>query len=31
VFGVFDHKFKAHNLANHLLERHLFMSRIPTN
>jgi hypothetical protein len=24
VFGVFDHKFKAHKLANHLLERHLF-------
>jgi hypothetical protein len=22
VFGVFDHKFKAHKLANHFLERH---------
>jgi hypothetical protein len=28
MFGVFDHKFKAHKLANHLLERHLFVSRI---
>jgi hypothetical protein len=28
MFGVFDHKFKAHKLANHLLERHLFLSRI---
>jgi hypothetical protein len=31
VFGVFDHNFKAHKLANHLLGRHLFISRIPTN
>jgi hypothetical protein len=31
MFGVFDHKFKAHKLANHLLGRHLFISRIPTN
>jgi hypothetical protein len=23
MFGVFDHKFKAHKLANHLLRRHL--------
>jgi hypothetical protein len=30
VFGVFDHKFKAHKLANYLLGRHLFISRIPT-
>jgi hypothetical protein len=30
VFGVFDHKFKAHKLANHFLGRHLFVSRIPT-
>jgi hypothetical protein len=30
VFGVFDHKFKAHKLVNHLLGRHLFISRIPT-
>jgi hypothetical protein len=30
VFGVFDHKFKAHKLANHLLGGHLFISRIPT-
>jgi hypothetical protein len=30
VFGVFDHKFKAHKLANHLLRRHLFVSRIST-
>jgi hypothetical protein len=22
MFGVFDHKFKAHKLANYLLERH---------
>jgi hypothetical protein len=28
-FGVFDHKFKAHKLANYLLGRHLFISRIP--
>jgi hypothetical protein len=31
VFGVFDHKFKAHKFANHFLGRHLFVSRIPTN
>jgi hypothetical protein len=31
VFGVFDHKFKAHKLANHFLERHLFISMISTN
>jgi hypothetical protein len=30
VFGVFDDKFKAYKLANHLLGRHLFVSRIPT-
>jgi hypothetical protein len=30
VFGVFDHKFKAHKLANHLLGRDLFVSRILT-
>jgi hypothetical protein len=30
VFGVFDHEFKAHKLANYLFERHLFVSRIPT-
>jgi hypothetical protein len=29
VFGVFDHKFKAHKLANNLLGRHLFISKIP--
>jgi hypothetical protein len=31
VFGVFDHKFKAHKIANYLLEGHLFVSRISTN
>jgi hypothetical protein len=31
VFGVFDHEFKAHKLANHFLGRYLFISRIPTN
>jgi hypothetical protein len=31
VFGVFDHKFKAHKLANHFLGRHLFISRISMN
>jgi hypothetical protein len=31
VFGVFDHKFKAHKLANYFLEGHLFVSRISTN
>jgi hypothetical protein len=30
VFGVFDHKFKAHKLANHLLG-HLLIPRILTN
>jgi hypothetical protein len=29
MFGDFDHKFKAHKLVNHLLGRHLFVSRIP--
>jgi hypothetical protein len=28
VFGAFDHKFKAHKRADHLLEKHLFISRI---
>jgi hypothetical protein len=31
VFGVFDHKFKAHKLANNFLRRHLFISRISTD
>jgi hypothetical protein len=31
MFGVFDHKFKAHKLANYLLRRHLFISRISMN
>jgi hypothetical protein len=36
VFGVFDHKFKAHKLANNLLGRHIFipwmhLSRITKN
>jgi hypothetical protein len=31
VFGVFDHEFKAIKLANYLLGRHLFISRISTN
>jgi hypothetical protein len=31
VFGVFDHKFKDHKLANYFLGRHLFISRISTN
>jgi hypothetical protein len=31
VFGVFDHKFKTHKLANHLLERHFLIPRILTN
>jgi hypothetical protein len=31
MFGVFDHKFKAHKLVDHLLERHLFISRISTD
>jgi hypothetical protein len=31
VFGVFDHKFKAHKLANHLLGRHLLIPRILTD
>jgi hypothetical protein len=28
IFGVFDHKFKAHKLANNFLVRHLFISWI---
>jgi hypothetical protein len=31
VFVVFDHKFKAHKLVNHLPERHLLIPRILTN
>jgi hypothetical protein len=31
VFGVIDHKFKAHKLANHLLGRHLLTPRILMN
>jgi hypothetical protein len=31
MFGVFDHKFKAHKVANDLLGRHLFISRISMN
>jgi hypothetical protein len=31
VFGVFDHKFKAHKLANDLLRRHLIIYEISTN
>jgi hypothetical protein len=31
VFGVFDHKFKAHKLSNYFLRRHLFISRISTD
>jgi hypothetical protein len=31
MFGVFDHKFKAHKLANHLIGRYLFISRISMN
>jgi hypothetical protein len=31
VFGVFDHKFKAHKLANHFLGRHICISRISMN
>jgi hypothetical protein len=31
MFGVFDHKFKAHKLANNLLGRHLFISWISTD
>jgi hypothetical protein len=30
VFGAFDHKFKAHKLANYLLGGHLFVSMIST-
>jgi hypothetical protein len=30
VFGVFDHKFKANKLTNHLLGRHLLIPRILT-
>jgi hypothetical protein len=28
MFGVFDHKLKAHKLANYFLGRHLFISRV---
>jgi hypothetical protein len=31
MFGVFDHKFKAHKLVNHLLCRNLFIPRISMN
>jgi hypothetical protein len=31
MFGVFDHKFKAHKLVNYFLGGHLFVSRISTN
>jgi hypothetical protein len=31
VFGVFNHKFKAHKLANYFLGRHLFISWISTD
>jgi hypothetical protein len=31
VFGDFDHKLKAHKLANNLLKRHLFISRASTD
>jgi hypothetical protein len=31
MLEVFDQKFKAHKLANDLLRRHLFVSRISTN
>jgi hypothetical protein len=31
MFGVFDHKSKAHKLANHLLRRHFLIPRILTN
>jgi hypothetical protein len=31
VFGVFDHKFKAHKLANHLLGRHFLIPRTLTD
>jgi hypothetical protein len=31
VFGVFDHKLKAHKLANDFLGRHLFISMISTD
>jgi hypothetical protein len=31
VFGVFDHKSKAHKLANYFLGGHLFVSRIFMN
>jgi hypothetical protein len=31
MFGVFDHKFKAHKLVNYLLGRHLFISWISTD
>jgi hypothetical protein len=28
MFGAFDHKFKAHKLANYFLGRHLFISKV---
>jgi hypothetical protein len=31
VFGVYDHKFKAHKPINHLLGRHLLIPRIIMN
>jgi hypothetical protein len=31
IFGVFDHKFKAHKIANYFLGRHLFISRVSTD
>jgi hypothetical protein len=31
VFGVFDHKFKAHKLANHFLGRHPIISSVSTD
>jgi hypothetical protein len=31
VFRVFDHKFKAHKLANHFPRRHLLIPRTSTN
>jgi hypothetical protein len=31
MFGVDDHKFKAHKLGNNFLGRHLFISRVSTD
>jgi hypothetical protein len=31
MFGVFDHKFKAHKLANYFFGRHMFISRVSTD